>query len=119
MAGDLARYTKRSTVQLTTVGRTSGLPRTVKVWFVVVGPQRIAVQHVRGADANWYRNLSKNAAVQVDFGDGAIAARAIPVTERSAIRRILALIRRKYLMAWVLQACGTRNAVAAEIELEA
>lgn len=118
MAIDLATYARRSTVQLTTVGRTSGQRRTVKIWFVVAGPGRIAVQHVRPPLANWYKNLVKTPAVEVDFGSGPLAARATPVTDRGEINSILAAIRHKYLIAWLLQAFGTRHAVAAEIDVK-
>jgi len=115
---DLTQFAKRSTVRLTTIGRTSGQPRTVKIWFVVTDPRRIVVQHVRAPAANWYKNLVRSPEVQLGFGGGPMAARATPVTERAAIDRILREVRRKYLMAWLLQAFGTRHAVAAEITLE-
>ena len=114
---DLAAYTKQSTLRLTTTGRKSGEPRAVKVWFVVMDAQRIAVQHVRGSDANWYRNLVKNPNVEIDLGDGPLRARATVVHGRAEINRILKRIRGKYLAAWLLQAFGRRNAVAATIEL--
>ena len=114
---DLTRHAKQSTLRLTTTGRKSGEPRAVKVWFVLMDAQRIAVQHVRGSDANWYRNLAKNPNVEVDLGGGLLRARAIVVHDRAEINRILKRIRGKYLVAWLLQAFGTRNAVAATIEL--
>ncbi|MBI3784888.1 MAG: nitroreductase family deazaflavin-dependent oxidoreductase [Deltaproteobacteria bacterium] len=117
MAEDLQKYARVSTVQLTTIGRKSQQPRTVKIWFVVIDSQRIVVQHVRGDDANWYRNLVKNPEVDLDFGDGAIHAIGRPIRGRDEIRDVLRLIRRKYWMAWLLQAFGTGNAVAAHVDL--
>lgn len=114
---DLTAYAKRSTLRLTTRGRKSGEPRTATIWFVVVDPQTLAVQHVRGDDANWYRNLRKHPAVQIDFGDGPIAAHATPITDRAEINRVLAAIRKKYWLAYLLQALGTKNAVAATLRL--
>jgi deazaflavin-dependent oxidoreductase (nitroreductase family) len=117
LAVDVSKYAKRSTLKLTTLGRTSKQPRTVTIWFVVVDAQRIVVQHVRGDDANWYRNLLKNPEVEIDFGDGVVRAVAKPITDRAEIRNVLRLVRRKYLAAWLLQAFGTSKAVAAAIEL--
>jgi len=117
LATDLGKYTRASTVTLTTVGRKSKQPRSVKIWFVVIDSSRVVVQHVRGDDANWYRNLLKNPEVQLDFGDGALHAVAKPILKRDEVREVLARIRRKYLMAWLLQAFGTSKAVAASIEV--
>jgi deazaflavin-dependent oxidoreductase (nitroreductase family) len=114
---DLTRYAKQSTLRLTTRGRKSGEPRTATVWFVVLDPQTLVVQHVRGDEANWYRNLRKHAGVQIDFGEGPVAARATPITDRAEINRVLAAIRKKYWLAYLLQALGTKNAVAATITL--
>lgn len=103
-------------VNLTTRGRKSGQPRTVKIWFVVAGPTSIYVQHTNPKAADWYRNLVRDPAVHLDFGSGQIAARAILVTDPKEIERILAMVRRKYLAAWLFKLLGwTRSAVAAEI----
>jgi deazaflavin-dependent oxidoreductase (nitroreductase family) len=118
MPADLTAYAPRSTVRLTTVGRKSGQKRTVTIWFVVADPQRIYVQHVRGADANWYRNLLKTPSVELDFGDGPLAGHATPISDRDAIRRVLRLVRRKYLAAWLVQLLAIgRRPVAAEISV--
>jgi len=118
MAVDLTSYTKQSTVRLTTTGRKSGRQHTVTIWFVVADPHRLFVQHVRGPTADWFRNLSKQPDVQVDFGAGPLAARATPIADAAEVRRVLAAFRRKYLFAWVFQLLGmTKHAVAATIEV--
>jgi deazaflavin-dependent oxidoreductase (nitroreductase family) len=110
---------RRKTVRLTTRGRKSGQPRTVTIWFVADGAKRILVQHATGAPANWYHNLVHDPAVSIDFGDGPLSARATPLLEPQQIREVLALVRRKYWSAWLIQLLG-RNAkkVAAEIRWE-
>lgn len=115
---DLTPYARKRTARLTTTGRRSGQPRTVKVWFVVTGPREICVQHVQGPNANWYRNLLRNPAVIVDFGDGPLRGQARAVESREQIREILHRIRRKYPLAWLFQLFGTSRAVAARIEVE-
>lgn len=109
-------FAAQKTVRLTTRGRKSGAARTVTVWFVASGPRSILVQHTAAAPANWYRNLLKDPAVRIDFGDGAISARAVPISEADRIREILALVRRKYWSAWIVQLLGRgADRVAAEI----
>lgn len=109
---------RRRVVRLTTVGRKSGAPRTVKVWFVFLAPDVIAVQHVRHPTPNWYRNIVHNPQVVVDFGELALEGRAEPVTDRNDIGAILRKIRAKYgFLAWLLQLWGTGDAVAARVRL--
>jgi deazaflavin-dependent oxidoreductase (nitroreductase family) len=116
---DLTQHARQSTVRLTTRGRKSGRPHTVTIWFVVTDAQHICVQHVRGPTADWYKNLLKEPMVHLDFGQGAVAARATAVANAEDIRRILALFRRKYLLSWFFQLLGmTRQAVAAELTVE-
>ena len=103
---DLTKYTKASTVKLTTTGRSSGKPRSVTIWFVIADDSHVHVQHSSRAEAQWYKNLLKNPDVKVDFGDGPLAGRAQPVTDAAEVARIQRLFRGKYLMAWVFQLLG-------------
>lgn len=115
---DLSHVAHRRTVRLTTTGRRTGQPRTVKVWFVVTGPREVAVHHVQGDSAHWYRNLLRNPGVMVDFGDGPLRGRAQVIESRQEIQQIVRRIRRKYPLAWLFQLFGTSRAVAARIEVE-
>src|SRR6185295_17213230 len=96
-----APFAARKIVRLTTRGRKSGAARTVAIWFVAVGPRTILVQHAASAPAQWYRNLVADGAVSLDFGDGAIAARATPITDPARVGNVLAQVRRKYWAAWL------------------
>lgn len=114
---DLIKYSKVSTVKLTTIGRKSGTPRSVTIWFVIADPRRMHVQHSSRAKAHWYQNLLKNPDVQMDFGDGPIKGRARPVTDTGEIDAILRLVRKKYMMAWVFRLLGWgRTPLVATIE---
>jgi deazaflavin-dependent oxidoreductase (nitroreductase family) len=118
MAVDLTSHTKQSTIRLTTTGRKSGRQHTVTIWFVVADARRLYVQHVRGPTADWYKNLSKQPEVQLDFGSGALAARATPIADAAEVQRVLAQFRRKYIFAWVFQLLGmTKRAVVASVEV--
>ena len=115
---DVRKYADRRQLRLTTRGRKSGAPRSVTVWFVVADETRLFVQHASRAPAHWYRNLLQDPAVQVDFGDGPLDARAEPILDEVKIQEVLRLVRRKYWLARLIQLLG-RNAkpVAAEIGL--
>ena len=63
--------------------------------------------------------LLADPAVQIDFGDGPIAARATPLTDPQQVRDVLRSVRRKYLFAWLIQLLGRKaEPLAAEIVLE-
>jgi deazaflavin-dependent oxidoreductase (nitroreductase family) len=63
---------------LTTIGRTSGLPRQIEIWFVAAGDKfYILAEHFRRA--HWVRNIERNPRVQVRIGSH----------ERTATARIL------------------------------
>ena len=96
---DVTQYAKRKTITLTTIGRKSGEPRAVTIWFAVNGPSEILVQHASAPVANWYRNLQKNPEVTVDFGDGPIAGTAEPVTDPAEVQEVLRKIRAKHWVA--------------------
>jgi deazaflavin-dependent oxidoreductase (nitroreductase family) len=116
---DVAAFARKRTIGLTTRGRKSGRPRTVKVWFVVAGPRSIFVQHASSAPAQWHRNLVADPAVEVDFGGGPIAGRAKPLSDPQQIREVLRLVRRKYPFAWLIQLLGRKaTPLAAEIVFE-
>jgi deazaflavin-dependent oxidoreductase (nitroreductase family) len=116
---DVTAHARKRTVRLTTRGRKSGRPRTVKLWFAAFDATTILVQHTSAAPAQWYRNLLADSAVQVDFGDGARPGRATPITDPARVREVLSLIRRKYVLARVIQWLGRKvGPVAAEIRIE-
>jgi deazaflavin-dependent oxidoreductase (nitroreductase family) len=103
-------------MRLTTRGRRSGQARTVTVWFVSNGSRSVLVQHAAGSPPQWYRNLLADSAVQVDFGEGPLSARAAPITDPARVHEVLALVRHKYWSAWLIQLIGWRaTSVAAEI----
>lgn len=114
---DVTKYARRKTITLTTKGRKSGQPREVTIWFVVESSNSIVVQHANGPVAQWYRNLEHDGSVQVDFGDGPLAARAEPIRDEAEIRDVLRRIRRKHWLAGrVIQFLGRNSQkVAARI----
>jgi len=117
---DVTKYAKRKTITLTTKGRKSGQARAVTIWFAVVAPNEIVVQHASAPVANWYRNLQSDPGVTVDFGDGPIAGAAASITEPAQIAEVLAKIRAKHWLAGpIIQFMGRKaEKVAARIRFE-
>ena len=103
---DLTKYSKNSTVKLTTIGRKSGQPRSVTIWFVIPDAGHVHVQHSSRAAAQWYKNLLQNPEVQMDFGDGPIKGRAVPIKDTGEIEAVLRMVRSKYMMAWFFRLLG-------------
>ncbi len=60
---------------LTTVGRTSGLPREIEIWFVEAGGKYYILAE-KFHEANWVRNIEKNPRVRVRVGDRSFEATA-------------------------------------------
>jgi deazaflavin-dependent oxidoreductase (nitroreductase family) len=90
--------TDLSVLYLTTVGRTTGLPRQIEIWFVADGGKLyILAEHHRCA--HWVQNIERNPRVQVRIGGREITAtgRVLdPEADREAWNRAQDLARGKY-----------------------
>lgn len=76
--------------ELTTVGRKSGLPRTVEVRLVFLNG-RFYASSGRVENKHWCRNLLKNPAVEVKAGRQRFSCVAKQVTDEPLRRRVLTL----------------------------
>src|SRR5215472_4983047 len=83
---------------LTTVGRKTGLPREIEIWFIV-HDDRFYLFAETGESAGWVKNLRRNPEVRVRIGKQQIEATA-RVLERAADREqwdeVAAIADRKY-----------------------
>jgi deazaflavin-dependent oxidoreductase (nitroreductase family) len=95
----LRTFAEASTVALTTIGRKSGEPRTVTIWFVVDAQGRLYVQSGSGGTTDWYQNLRQTPAVSLLIGELAMTARAEPIDDAAETARVHELYRQKYLRA--------------------
>ncbi len=88
----------RQVLNLTTVGRLTGLPREIEIWFVVHRERFYLFSEHREA-AGWVRNIRRNPQVSVRLGRRRIAGVA-RVLERRADRKlwdeVAAIAERKY-----------------------
>jgi deazaflavin-dependent oxidoreductase (nitroreductase family) len=81
------------TIDITTIGRTSGLPRRIETWFYRVDDQFYLTGSPGRRD--WYANLLANPAFTFHLKQRVAAdlpARATPITDREERRAIFARI---------------------------
>ncbi len=81
------------TADITTIGRKSGQPRRLEIWYHNLDG-RIYLTGTPGA-RDWYANLVANPALTLHLKEGLHAdlpAQAVPITEPDAKRAILARI---------------------------
>ena len=101
--GSMARASLQSVADeqilyLTTVGRTTGLPREIEIWFVVYR-EHFYLFAETGEAAGWVKNIRRNPKVTVQIGERQINATA-RVLDRQADRKlwdeVAAIADRKY-----------------------
>lgn len=106
-----------STLELTTLGRKSGQPRTATIWFVYDAGQ-LFVQSGRDGKTDWYLNLLEDPAVTVKIGERSMPGRARPVENAAETARVHQLFKQKYLsarvMSWFGGGFGTGKVVAVD-----
>jgi deazaflavin-dependent oxidoreductase (nitroreductase family) len=115
---DGASLRDASTLELTTIGRKSGQPRTVTIWFVY--GDRLYVQSGKDGKTDWYQNLLKTPAVTVKVGEREMQGQAQPVEDPAEAARVHDLFKQKYLsarvMSWFGGGFGTGKVVAIEVK---
>lgn len=90
-------------IRLTTIGRKSGRPHSVEVWFVYDVQQKsiyiLAHQGTSQKGTDWYRNVRANPKVIVAVRGQSLRARFVPVAESEAQAleaRVRSLFAEKY-----------------------
>ena len=85
-------------LHLTTVGRRTGLPREIEIWFVVWGERLYLFAETREAAA-WVKKIRRNPKVKVRIGEwrtGATARVLDPHTDRKLWDQVAAIANCKY-----------------------
>jgi deazaflavin-dependent oxidoreductase (nitroreductase family) len=114
----LARWASRPLVYLTTVGRRTGRPHRIEIWFAVEDRSIYLLSGGRER-SDWVRNALANPRVSIDIGGERLAgvARVLEAgTDRD--RRARDLIVGKYRRGNELEE-WSRTSLAVEIEVEA
>ena len=101
----LDEFAAEKTLQLTTVGRRSGVERTALIWFVVDG-DCLLVQAGPKGQKGWYANVGSNPEVRLQVGDLIVAGIAERIQNPTEEERIGQLFRRKYWLARVASWLG-------------
>lgn len=85
-ATDIEILARTRTVDLTTIGRRSGQPRTVEIWWFHVDGRFIITGTPGRRD--WLANVRANPAVTVSAGSWAFAGTAIEIDDSEFKRRV-------------------------------
>ena len=89
---------RKRVLDLTTVGRNSGQPRTIEIWFVVY-QGRFYIFAERGHRAHWVQNVQANPAVSIRLQERRFRGRARilnPDQDRVEWQAVADLSRQKY-----------------------
>jgi deazaflavin-dependent oxidoreductase (nitroreductase family) len=88
----------KQVLNLTTIGRRTGLPREIEIWFVVYR-DRFYLLAETGDAAAWVKNIGRNPEVVVRIGERQIGATARVLereTDRELRDQVAAIADRKY-----------------------
>jgi deazaflavin-dependent oxidoreductase (nitroreductase family) len=88
----LSRYRE---ITITVTGRTSGRKISNPVWFVFEDPT-LYLLPVQGSDAQWYKNVLKNHAIQIDARGAESELKADPITDPKQVSSVVEKFRDKY-----------------------
>ena len=102
---DLASLNRESLLELTVVGRKTGTPRTVKIWFVAA-QDKIYVSSGRGSNSQWVKNLKQTPTVTCQIGSTRFQGGAVWVEEGQVRDTIFPLFFRKYFRARLFRWIG-------------
>jgi len=86
MGTSLQNIADKQVLHLTTVGRATGLPREIEIWFVV-RCERFYLFAEKGEAAGWVKNIRRNPNVTVRIGEWQIEATA-RVLDRQIDRKL-------------------------------
>jgi deazaflavin-dependent oxidoreductase (nitroreductase family) len=75
MGASIQRVADQQVLHLTTIGRTTGLPREIEIWFVV-SCERFYLFAETGEAAGWVKNIRRNPKVTVRITEWQIDATA-------------------------------------------
>ena len=104
---DLQALNRESLVHLTVLGRKSGKPHTVKIWFATDASKgKVYVTSARGSDAQWVKNLRKNPQATLQIGNTSFKGTATWREDDQVRTEIIPLFLRKYFLAKVFKWIG-------------
>ena len=97
-SADIRQFANKRVLYLTTIGRRTGLPRQIEIWFVVYS-ERFYLFAETGEAAAWVKNIRRNPEVVVRINErriGAIAHVLDRESDRELWDPVAAIADRKY-----------------------
>jgi deazaflavin-dependent oxidoreductase (nitroreductase family) len=79
--------TRRREIEIEVIGRKSGRPISIPVWFVL-DDAALYLLPVRGSDTQWYKNVLENPSIRITAGGGAAAVDVALITDPKRYRRL-------------------------------
>ncbi len=98
----LEEQNRHSTVLVTTKGRKTAKPHTVKIWFVA-RDGKVYLTSARGMGADWVKNLRKNPEVTLGFPSLSIQGQARWLEGPEVKEKVLPLFFQKYFLARIFR----------------
>ena len=80
---------------LTTVGRVSGRPHRIEIWFAIDG-KTLYMLSGGGERSDWVKNLRRTPEVTIEVGSGRFAGRARVVADAAEDERARSLVHDRY-----------------------
>ena len=82
-------------IQITVIGRRTGRPISLPVWFVVED-DTLYLLPVQGSDTEWFKNLQKNPAMILSAAGIRFDVRGRPITDPVKVHEVADKFRAKY-----------------------
>jgi deazaflavin-dependent oxidoreductase (nitroreductase family) len=89
------RLSRSRETNITVTGRKSGRAISIPVWFVLEDDKLYLVP-VQGSDTQWYKNVLKNASIQVEVRGADAEFQAASITDKARISAVIEKFRTKY-----------------------
>ncbi len=89
------RLSRLNEITITVVGRKSGRPISIPVWFVLEDG-KLYLLPVSGSDTQWYKNVLKNPSIQIEAGGAKAERKVAPVKDPKQVSSIVEKFRAKY-----------------------
>ena len=89
------RLSRSSEINITVTGRKSGRSISIPIWFVFEDPT-LYLLPVQGSDTQWYKNVLKNPAIQVEASGAKAEVQADSITDSKQVSAVVEKFREKY-----------------------
>jgi len=89
------RLSRLREITISVTGRKSGRTVSMPVWFVLEAGT-LYLLPVRGSDTQWYKNVLKKPAIQIEAGRAEAELKVVSVTDAKEVTPVIERFRTKY-----------------------